>query len=118
MLDIQKRIILFLLFCIGSRLGLTLLSKKINKDLLPYLGITTLLIGISFLYLYFSNSRLNAAEGGGKTWWHNFRIVHGILYVLFSILAFQKNHKAWIVLLIDTLFGLTLFLNHHFFKLF
>ena len=61
-------------------------EKYLPKKWLPYMGYITLIPAIGFLYLYFTNSRLNAGEGGGKTWWHNFRIIHGMLYLLFSIL--------------------------------
>ena len=117
-MNTQKRILFFLLFCIGTRLSLTYVSKKINIKYLPYIGMITLIIGLNFLYLYFTNSRLNAAEGGGKTWWHKFRIIHGLLYIIFSILSFMKYKQSWLVLLIDTTFGLFLFLNHHYLKLF
>ena len=109
------RIITFLLFCITARLALVYLAKNIPNKFLHYLGLVTLLPAIGFLYLYFTNTRLNAKEGGGKTWWHNIRIFHGFLYLLFSILAIKKNKNAWIVLGIDVLFGFIMFLNHHFF---
>ena len=112
----EKSILLFLTMCIGARTGLVLLAKYLPKKWLSYMGYITLLPAIGFLYLYFSNTRLNAGEAGGKTWWHNIRIVHGLLYLLFSIMAIQKNKKAWIVLLIDVSFGLIMFLNHHFLK--
>ena len=68
-------------------------------------------IGVSFLFLYFSNLRQHAFEAGGNTWWANYRIIHGILYVIAGIYAFNKNRVAWIPLAIDTMVGLGLFIN-------
>ena len=113
----QKSIFLFLTLCIGARVGLVLLSKYLPKKWLQIMGYVTLLPGIGFLYLYFTNSRLNAGEAGGKTWWHNIRIIHGCLYILFSILAIHKKKKAWMVLLADVSFGLIMFVNHHFLRI-
>ena len=111
----QNRIIVFLTLCFTSRLLLAFLAKKIPIKFLKYLGFITLIPAFGFLYLYFSNSRLNAGEGGGKTWWHNIRIIHGLLYLLFSICAIKKQSFSWIILLIDVFFGLIMFLNNHFF---
>ena len=114
----QKSILLFLTFCIGSRIGLFLLAKYLPDKWLQYMGYVTLIPAFGFLYFYFTNTRLNAGEAGGKTWWHDIRIIHGCLYLLFSIFAIQKNKKAWLILVGDVSFGLIMFLNNHFLKLF
>ena len=108
-----QRIISFITLCLTSRIILVLLAKYISKNLLFYMGLVLLIPAISFFYLYFNNLRLQAFESGGRTWWHNIRIIHGFLYLLFSILAIQKNKNAWIALLIDVIFGFIMFLNHH-----
>ena len=112
----QTRIKTFLLYCVTARILLMICAKSL-LHYLPIIGVVTLLQAFGFLYLYFSNSRLNAFESGGQTWWHDFRIVHGILYLLFSINAIQKNKKSWIYLAVDILFGLLVFSNHHFLKI-
>ena len=111
----HKRILVFLIGCIGIRILLVLLAKYINVKYLPYMGIITLGIAIGFLYLYFTGKRRTGPETqGAPIWWMKFRIIHGLLYLLFSIMAFRKMHQAYIVLLIDTFIGLILFLHQHY----
>lgn len=122
-MNLITRIILFLFLCITSRILISYLSIKIQNNYLLWIYfIFIFIIGISFLYLYFTNSRLNALEGGGKTWWSNFRIVHGINYILASsfILLYllkylNKSYRyySFYILLSDTIFGLILFILHH-----
>ncbi len=115
MTPIQKRFLLFLGGCIPSRLALTAIAKYLPLHYLPYLGIFTLLIAIGFLYLYFSGKRTTGLETqGAPIWWMSFRIVHGLLYLLFSIFAFMRIPNSYLILLFDTLFGLGLFLIHHY----
>jgi len=103
---------IFIFGCIPARLLLVLLIYKINQKYLPYFSIFLFAIGISFIYLYITNSRLNAPEAGGKTWWKNLRPVHGILYLLAAILSMMKNRLAALILLIDVIFGTGAFLIH------
>jgi hypothetical protein len=109
-------ITLFLLGCIPARLLLVFLSTKIPKDKLVYFGILLLTISMSFLYLYFTNNRLSAPEAGGITWWSQLRLIHGLLYLTAAIYAIQGKDLVWIPLLIDVIFGLISFTNHHLFK--
>lgn len=112
-----KRILVFLLGCIGSRLFLTILAKYINLDMLPFLAIFTLPISISFMYLYiFGNQTANMQLewlGDREIWWNQLRPIHSILYMIFSIMAINKLSNAWVILLIDTNFGLIAWLYHH-----
>ena len=113
--SIQKRFLLFLGLCIPTRLLLVYISKIVNLKYLRILGIITLLPAIGFLYLYFSGNRQTGLEVfGGKIWWTNLRIYHGLFYLIFSILAIFGVKNAWILLLIDTLFGLISFLIYHY----
>jgi hypothetical protein len=113
------RKILFLVGCIGTRSLLTGLSTNIN--LLPYIAIITLLISIGFLYIYiFGNEKADAQlewTGDKKIWWNQLRLVHGLLYLLFSILAFKQNSYAWIVLGIDTFIGLFVWILHTYYNM-
>lgn len=112
--SLQKRFALFLLLCIPGRLALTALAKYMPINLLPILGVVFLIIGLSFLYLNFFNKRLTGLETGGNAiWWHDLRPVHGFLAIMFAILAIAKVRDAWIILLIDTIFGLIAFLAFH-----
>ena len=55
------------------------------------------------LYLYFIKGRMNAPEGGGTTWWANYRLIHGLLYICASIYLLQEERLAWIPLTMDVL---------------
>ncbi len=111
---IQKRFLLFLLLCIPARLIITALAKYIPLKYLPLMGIVFAVIGVSFLYLNMFNKRMTGVETGGDViWWHDLRPVHGFLALIFAILAISKVRDAWVVLLIDTLFGLVSFLAYH-----
>ena len=114
MTPLQKRIALFLFGCIPTRLAFAAAAAYSPISYLPYLGLISLMISIGFLYLYFSGKRTTGPETqGAPIWWMPFRIIHGLLYLLFALLAFNKVKNAYIVLLIDTFIGLLLFINNH-----
>ena len=115
MTPMQKRFLFFLGGCIPARLALTSLAKYAPLYYLPYIGIITLVIAIGFLYLYFTGKRTVGPETqGAPIWWMKFRIFHGLMYLLFSLLAFNYVKNAYLVLLADTIVGLILFLVHHY----
>ena len=111
---IQKRFLLFLIGCIGTRFFLVYLAKNIDTKFLNYMGYFTLLPAIAFIFIYLTCIRETGPEVfGDKIWWNNLRPVHGLLYLLFSYNAIIGNKDSWIFLLIDVLFGLTSFLIYH-----
>jgi len=102
---------LFLLFCIPARIALAWVSQKVPARYLKIFGALLLAMALGFLYLYFSKGRLNAFEAGGKTWWADFRLIFGALYLIAAIYCFQgKQSMVWIPLTIDVIFGTTIFL--------
>lgn len=112
----NKIIIYFLFGCIVTRLIMVYIAKIINFNYLPYFGIITLFISIMFLknYLYSYKNHIELGFFGNKIWWNNNRLIHSLLYFIFSIMAFYKNKNSWIILLIDTLFGLITFIFKYF----
>ena len=111
---IQKRFLLFLLLCIPSRLVITAIAKYMPLKYLPILGVIFIVTGCVFLYLNLFNKRLTGLETGGDViWWNDIRPVHGFLTIIFGILAISKVKEAWVVLLVDTIFGLVSFLAYH-----
>jgi len=115
--NIQKRILLFLIGCIGVRSLFVVIAKYINTNYLIYLGYLALLPTIGFIYIYLTGSRQSGPETlGDKIWWNNLRPIHAILYLLFAYNAIIGNKQAWIYLLADVLFGLISFLIHHYIK--
>ena len=112
--NLQKRFLLFLIGCIGTRLSFVLISKYIDKEYLPYLGYLALIPAIGFFYIWITDSRKTGDEVfGDKIWWNHLRPFHGLMYGLFAYTAINKNENAWIFLLIDVTVGLFSFLNHH-----
>jgi hypothetical protein len=113
--DIQKRFLLFLIGCIGTRALFVLIAKNASSKYLPLLGYLALLPAIGFLYIYFTGSRKTGGEVfGEKIWWNDLRPIHSLIYFLFAYNAIIGNNKAWIYLLVDVIFGLISFLIFHF----
>jgi len=111
---IEKRFLLFIIGCIGSRLLLVYIAKNISVDLLKYMGYLALIPAIGFLFIFLTDSRKTGAEVfGDKIWWNNLRPIHGLLYLLFAYNAINGNRNAWIYLLVDVLLGLTSFIIYH-----
>jgi|APGre2960657373_1045057.scaffolds.fasta_scaffold314132_2 hypothetical protein len=106
-------ILLFLFICVPLRSLLIWHSTKVPNK---YLSVILLAFSLSFLYLYFSNSRLKAPEAGGMTWWAPYRLIIGLLYLASAIYAFQgRTEMVRIPLIIDVILGLILFLIKHFY---
>lgn len=113
--NIQKRFLLFLIGCIGTRSAFVLIAKNISGNYLPYLGYLALLPAIGFIYIYLTGSRQTGAEVfGEKIWWNDLRPLHSLLYFLFAYNAIIGNKQAWIYLLVDVLVGLISFIGFHY----
>lgn len=108
--------LLFLLCCIPTRLLLALLAYKIDEKYLQYLSILFIGIGLSFFYLYITNSRLNAPEANGTTWWKEIRPIHGAFYLTAGIYAYKRSRISALLILIDAIFGLSAFVYQFSFR--
>jgi hypothetical protein len=114
--NIQKRFLLFLIGCIGTRLFFVYLAKTISNKYLNLLGYLALMPAIGFMYIYLTDSRKSGAEVfGDKIWWNDLRPVHAILYTMFALSAINGIKQSWIFLLIDVIIGLIAFLTYHYF---
>jgi hypothetical protein len=106
--DQNKRLVMFLVGCMGTRSLLVYVAKHASNVNLARLGYAAFLVSAGLLYFYFSGTRTTGPEVlGGKIWWNNLRPVHATMYALFGINAINGNRQAWIILLIDLLVGLT-----------
>lgn len=106
---LTKRTLLFLIFCIGTRILFAYIAKTYT-NYLPLMGILALLPAIGFFYLFLSGKRKTGGEVfGDKIWWNDLRPAHGTLYLLFAISALMKKSYAWIFLAIDVVLGLSAF---------
>jgi hypothetical protein len=112
--DKQKRILLFLIGCMGIRSIFVIIAKTASPNVLPYLGVLALLPAISLFYIFLTGSRKTGAEVfGDRIWWNKLRPIHGVLYSLFAYNAINKNTNAWIYLLVDVIIGLFSFTLYH-----
>ena len=115
--NIQKRFLLFLIGCIGTRSLFVYLAKNMNKQFLQIMGYLALLPAVGFFYIYFTDSRKTGAEVfGDKIWWNQLRPIHGALYILFAYNAINGNPNSYIYLLVDVLIGLISFLTFHYYN--
>ena len=111
---IQKRFLLFIFGCIGTRSLFVYLAKNANTTYLRYMGYLAILPAIGFFYLFLTDSRKTGPEVfGDKIWWNNLRPIHGLMYALFAYHAINGNPSSWIYLLIDVIIGLVSFLIFH-----
>lgn len=112
---LQRRFLLFLVGCIGTRTLVAILAKNIDIKYLTFLGYIALLPAFGFLYIYLTGSRKTGAEvGGEKIWWNSLRPLHSFMYFLFAYYAIIQNRDAWRVLALDVVIGLMAFLYHHY----
>ena len=113
--QLQQRVLMFLIGCIGIRSIFVIIAKNINTIYLKYLGYLALAPAIGFMYIYLTGSRKTGAEVfGEKIWWNSLRPIHSILYFMFAYNAIIGNKQAWIYLLVDVLIGLISFLINHY----
>ena len=92
----NKKIVLFVFGCLLVRLSFALISKNINKKMLPLLGKIAIIPAIWLLVLYLGDLRQRVALNQ-KVCWNNLRPLHPILYFTFAYLAMNKNDKAYIL---------------------
>lgn len=108
------RFFVFFIFCIGSRVAFTILSAFAYGWLLQILGVIGIVPVLSWFYIIFIGKRDTGFEiFDKKIWWKNLRSLHMFLWAFFAYLAITGNRKAWIILLIDTLIGISAFIVHH-----
>ena len=109
MLNQHTRAFWFISACIPIRFLMVYLAKKLPLEYLRYFGLVVLAMATGTLYLFFTNSRMNAAEGGGKTWWAPFRGVHGMLLLAAAAYLLREKRTAMIPLLLDVMMGMVFF---------
>lgn len=112
-MDLTTRQLLFTFTCIPIRFSFAYIAYVISPSFLPLVGIGATAIGLSMMYLYFTNGRLNAPEGGGDTWWKNLRPLHGTIFLCAAVFAFNHNKYTFVPLLIDPIVGLIAFIHKH-----
>ena len=104
-----NRVFWFITACIPIRFFMVYLAKKLPIEYLRYFGLIVLVMAIGTIYLFLTNSRMNAVEGGGKTWWANYRGIHGMLLLSAAIYLIREKRTAAIPLLMDVIMGMIFF---------
>jgi hypothetical protein len=113
--NLQKRYLLFLVGCIGTRVFIAYYAKMLTKEQLPLAGAFAFVFALGWTYLYLSESRKVGFETfGDEIWWDKVRPIHITMYFIFAFMALNRARYAWVVLAADVILGLFLFLNHHF----
>lgn len=112
---IQKRVLMFLVGCMGARIGLAYLAKWSNTIVRKILMIAIGLMATGFTIIYFFGLRKTGLETqGAPIWWNDLRPIHAILYGLAAWSLYEdQNVMAWKLLLGDTAIGLVAFLYYH-----
>lgn len=105
-MDIEQRRIYFLFGCIPVRMLLTFSLLMIPNSLVSFVSSALASIGVSFAALYILKLRMNASEGGGKTWWHHLRPLHALFYLVAAYLLLTGNRQyASMILILDLCIG-------------
>jgi len=111
-LDEKQRIAMFLIGCVGSRLGLAYAALVAPTDILSViLGI----IGTGFAIIWIMGWRKTGTETGGQPiWWNHLRPLHALAYLTSAVLLwFLYREVAAIIIFLDLIIGLISFLFHH-----
>jgi hypothetical protein len=115
MTALQKRFLLFLIGCIGTRLTFALIAKNASPALLSIMGYIALIPALGFTFIYLFGLRKTGPEVfGDKIWWNSLRPLHAALYFSFAYLAINKSKNAWLALLADVIIGFLSFMGHHY----
>lgn len=112
---LQIRFWFFLLGCIGTRSACTAVAAYAPCSWLRILGALALILVARWFYLIFVGRRDTGIEVlGDRIWWVGLRPIHMLLWAFFAYLALGLCHPmAWVVLAVDTIFGLLSFLVYH-----
>jgi hypothetical protein len=109
---VDKKTLLFLFGCMGTRLALVWVAKT-QPQLLGLLALLAACISFGFMYIWANGLRKTGPETfGDPIWWNDLRPLHSILYAIFAFMAYNGNENAWKVLLLDVTIGFSAWVNH------
>lgn len=105
---------LFLFVCFPVRVLLAYFAKYLRGYYLLVFSLLTFVIGIQFIRHYINNSP-KVGFFGSNVWWENYRLVHGLNHLMFSVAAVFKNKNAWLFLLLDAFLALLFFIYENYY---
>ena len=87
----------FWFLCIPLRALIATLAVVTPPGSYERRAVALLLLGLgsSQLFLYLSNERPNAPEGGGDTWWAPVRVLFGSVFLASAAVAYRGPTDAW-----------------------
>lgn len=107
-----QRTFLFLIFCVGARVGFAWIAYIVHDILLRRVFCIILgLIGTSFAFIYLFGLRKTGIETGGQPiWWNHLRPFHSLMYLSAAAVLWRGyNRWAAALLLVDVIVGLVAF---------
>jgi len=119
-----RSVLMFLSLCIPIRLFLVYLMYSLrgpkNNLYRRILATFFITIGISMIILFISGGRIVGMETGGREiWWASMRLGIGLANFITGILLLFELEiitlAASTLSLIEILFGIVIFIKHHFF---
>ena len=114
MSDLQKRVVGFLVGCMGARLALVYLAYKYPQKLAVPFTAAAVALSIGFMLIYVFGLRKTGPEVFGDTiWWDSLRPFHSILWGLFAFQISNGNPDSYLIILMDTLLGFLAWSLHH-----
>ena len=81
--------------------AVTAVADKLAR--LQLLAVFTFGMAIYWLFIYFSGLL-------SDVWWSPYRLIHAVNFLIFSVLVYLKYEYAYIILLLDLIFGVTVFI--------
>ena len=104
----------FWLACLPSRVAIAVAAATAARGSAraALSGSLLVVLGISQMYLYVTNTRAAAPEGGGATWWAPYRVVFGATMASAGVLTLHGGAGPWRYLpLADPVLGAAVWLT-------
>ena len=107
----KEKISLYSLLCIPIR-STPIIALYRTKKFNSKIAIFYLLLGLSFLYRSTTYTTSQIGLFGGKVWWQNLRIIHGLSYVIvYQLIKKKKINVTKNLLLLDLSIGILKFVK-------
>ena len=106
----KTRTVLYLTICVPIRLVLAYMPIYLADTHRPYLATLTGAMSLGMLCLALGNDpSTQTGFFGGHAWWAPYRVVHGMILLLATVLLLRRDKNASVLLLVDVLVGLVIY---------